>query len=139
MTSSGPTVCWRWLSGDLTGEERGRDRGNPLAGSSTVNRLELGVPGEAETHRYKKVAVGAMDDLKIDLSLDVCPSPRDLSGRRLHRRPGAWQPGGASLPRLLRLLLLPSALHRVAAPTPELTTNQRPNPLWRGSLSREYP
>ena len=103
---------------DLTGEERGRDRGNPLAGSSTVNRLELGVPGEAETHRYKKVAVipGAMDDLKIDLSLDVCPSPRDLSGRRLHRRPGAWQPGGASLPRLLRLLLLPSALHRVGRP-----------------------
>ena len=62
---------------DLTGEERvrERDRGNPLAGSSTVNRLELGVPGEAETHRYKKVAVGAMDDLKIDLSLDACPSP----------------------------------------------------------------
>ena len=33
------------------------------------------MPGEAETHRYKKVAVGAMDDLKIDLSLDACPSP----------------------------------------------------------------
>ena len=32
MTNSGPTACWRWLSGDLTGEERGRDRGNPLAG-----------------------------------------------------------------------------------------------------------
>ena len=32
MTSSGPTACWRWLSGDLTGEERGRDRGIPLAG-----------------------------------------------------------------------------------------------------------
>ena len=64
---------------DLTGEERVRecDRGNPLAGSSTVNRFELGVPGEAETHRYKKVAVipGAMDDLKVDLSLDACPSP----------------------------------------------------------------
>ena len=37
MTSSGPTACWRWLSGDLTGEEQGRDRGIPLAGS-TVNR-----------------------------------------------------------------------------------------------------
>ena len=47
-----------------------------------------------------------MDALKVDLSLDACPSPRDLSGRRLHRRPGARQPGGAS--RLLRLL--PSAL-----------------------------
>ena len=32
MTGSGPTACWRWLSGDLTGEERGRDRGIPLAG-----------------------------------------------------------------------------------------------------------
>ena len=64
---------------DLTGEERirERDRGIPLAGSSTVNRFELGVPGEAETHRYKKVAAipGAMDDLKVDLSLDACPSP----------------------------------------------------------------
>ena len=47
-----------------------------------------------------------MDDLKVDLSLDACPSPRDLSGGRLHRRPGARQPGEAS--RLL--LLLPSAL-----------------------------
>ena len=49
-----------------------------------------------------------MDALKVDLSLDACPSPRDLSGRRLHRRPGPWQPRRASLPRLLRLL--PSAL-----------------------------
>ena len=47
-----------------------------------------------------------MDDLKVDLSLDACPSPRNLSGRRLHRCPGARQPGGAS--RLL--LLLSSAL-----------------------------
>ena len=35
------------------------------------------MPGEAETHRYKKIAAvpGAMDDLKVDLSLDACPSP----------------------------------------------------------------
>ena len=33
------------------------------------------MPGEVETHRYKKIAVGAMDDLKVDLSLDACPSP----------------------------------------------------------------
>ena len=58
---------------DLAGEERVRERDRciPLAGSSTVNRL--GVPGEAETHRYKKIAAGALDDLK--LSLDACPSP----------------------------------------------------------------
>ena len=64
---------------DLTGEERvrERDRGIPLAGSSTLNRFELGVPDEAETHRYKKITAipGALDDLKIDLSLDACPSP----------------------------------------------------------------
>ena len=64
---------------DLTGEERvrERDRGIPLAGSSTVNRFELGVPGEVETHRYKKIAAipGALDDLKVDLSLDAWSSP----------------------------------------------------------------
>ena len=42
---------------DLTGENRvrERDRGHPLAGSSTLNRFELGVPEEAETDRYKKI------------------------------------------------------------------------------------
>ena len=64
---------------DLTGEERARerDRGIPLAGSSTVNRFELGVPSEVETHRYKKIAAipGALDDLKVDLSLDAWSSP----------------------------------------------------------------
>ncbi len=105
---------------DLTGEERvrERDRGVPLAGSSTLNRFELGVPGEAETHRYKKITAipGSLDDLKpVPRRLSVA-AERDLAGRRLHRRPGAWQPGGASLPRLLRLLLLPSALHCVGRP-----------------------
>ena len=44
-------------------------------------------------------------ELKIGLSLDARPPPRDLSGHRQYRRPAAWQLGGASLPRLL----LPSA------------------------------
>ena len=42
---------------DLTGEhrERERDRGNPLAASSTVNRLELSHPDSAAVDRYKKI------------------------------------------------------------------------------------
>ncbi|XOV86988.1 MAG: hypothetical protein ACFHX7_18750 [Pseudomonadota bacterium] len=46
---------------DLTGEHRDRDRDktHPLAGSSTLNRLELGTPVSASTHRYKKIAFDA--------------------------------------------------------------------------------
>jgi hypothetical protein len=41
---------------DLTGDkrERARDKGHPLAGSSTLNRLELATPKTAATDRYKK-------------------------------------------------------------------------------------
>jgi hypothetical protein len=41
---------------DLTGErrERERDRGYPLAGSSTLNRLELSTPESAAGDRYKR-------------------------------------------------------------------------------------
>ena len=41
---------------DLTGDSRrrARDRGYPLAGSSTLNRLELGVPCEAPGHHLGK-------------------------------------------------------------------------------------
>ena len=59
---------------DVTGEERvrERDRGHALAGSSTLNRLELGEPETAECDRYKKiVADGRMiDTLLVDLFLD---------------------------------------------------------------------
>ncbi|WP_419628959.1 transposase, partial [Thiolapillus sp.] len=43
---------------DLTGERRVReqDRGNPLAASSTLNRLELGTPESASSDRYKRIA-----------------------------------------------------------------------------------
>ena len=43
---------------DLTGEARIReqDRGHPLAGSSTLNRLELSTPDTAPDDRYKKIA-----------------------------------------------------------------------------------
>ncbi|MCG8371545.1 MAG: transposase, partial [Proteobacteria bacterium] len=52
---------------DLTGEarERERDRGYPLAGSSTLNRLELGTPAAAAADRYKRISAdpAALDRL----------------------------------------------------------------------------
>ena len=58
---------------DLTGENRvrERDRGHPLAGSKTLNRL--GVPGEPD--RYKKADTKKMDDLMVDLFLEAHSSP----------------------------------------------------------------
>ena len=55
---------------DLTGEARVRDqdRGNPLAASNTLNRLELSTPESAATDRYKRIAAdpGAFDRLLVD-------------------------------------------------------------------------
>ena len=60
---------------DLTGENRVRERnrGHPLAGSKTLNRLDLGVPGEPD--RYKKADTEKMDDLQVDLFLEAHSSP----------------------------------------------------------------
>ena len=59
---------------DLTGaqRERARDEGYPLAGSSTLNRLELGTPDAAAADRYKKIAADpeAFDRLLVDLFLE---------------------------------------------------------------------
>ena len=64
---------------DLTGEgrERERDRGYPLAGSSTLNRLELGTPEAAAVDRYKKIAAdpAALDRLLVDLFLESHEKP----------------------------------------------------------------
>jgi hypothetical protein len=51
---------------DLTGAQRRRvrDRGYPLAGSSTLNRLELGTPPPAPAHRYQKIVA---DPAGLDL------------------------------------------------------------------------
>ncbi len=50
-----------------------RDRGFGLAGSRTLNRLELGSPDEAAAHRYKRVALDtdAVDDLLVDIFLEA--------------------------------------------------------------------
>jgi len=64
---------------DLTGEARVReqDRGHPLAGSSTLNRLELGTPTSAPDDRYKKIAAdpAALDRLLVDVFLESQPRP----------------------------------------------------------------
>jgi hypothetical protein len=68
---------------DLTGElrDRSRDRGYPLAGSSTLNRLELGTPEAAAADRYKRISAdpAALDRLLIDVFLEsYAKAPREI-------------------------------------------------------------
>ena len=64
---------------DLTGErrERARDQGTSLAGSSTLNRLELSTPELAAADRYKKIAAdpAALDRLLVDAFLESYRKP----------------------------------------------------------------
>ena len=59
---------------DLSGEKRirERDRGYALASASTLNRLELGEPGEAAAHRYKRIVScpEALDELLVELFME---------------------------------------------------------------------
>ena len=61
-------------SDDLSGErrERERDRGHPLAGSSTLNRLGLGTPEQVRQDRDKRIAAETerLDALLVELFLD---------------------------------------------------------------------
>lgn len=54
------------------GQFQQRDKGNALAGKSTLNRLELSDPEQAPDHRYKKIVANpeAMDDLMVELFLE---------------------------------------------------------------------
>ena len=69
------------LSGkaDPTGTRRARsrNRGHALAGSSTLNRLELGAPEAAAKHRYKKIVAdpSALDRLLVDVFPESCERP----------------------------------------------------------------
>ena len=60
---------------DLTGDkrERARDHGQPLAGSSTLNRLELTMPASAPSDRYKKIAADprVFDRLLVDMFIEA--------------------------------------------------------------------
>jgi hypothetical protein len=64
---------------DVTGERRvrERDQGCPLAGSSTLNRLELSDPASAAGSRYKKIAADpqALDRLLVEVFLDSYREP----------------------------------------------------------------
>lgn len=56
---------------------RARDRGCALAGSSTLNRLELGVADRAASDRYKRIAADpqAMDRLLVDVFMESHAEP----------------------------------------------------------------
>ena len=60
---------------DPTGSDRIReqDRGKALAGKSTLNRLELSVPGRAAEDRYKRIALAgeSVDRLLVDLFVEA--------------------------------------------------------------------
>ena len=64
---------------DLTGEHRARQRdaGKPLAGKSTLNRLELTTADAGPAERYKKIVmdVEAVDRLMVDLFLQAHEQP----------------------------------------------------------------
>ena len=68
---------------DLTGAQRSRqrDRGYALAGSSTLNRLELSQPEAAARDRYRRVAADAdaLDRVLVDVFLDAhSEGPKEL-------------------------------------------------------------
>ena len=64
---------------DPAGEKRvrERDRGKPLAGKSTLNRLEWGVTDEAAEDRYRRIAVSpdAVDHFFVEVFLDAHEEP----------------------------------------------------------------
>ncbi len=64
---------------DLKGTDRvrARDRGYPLAGASTLNRLELGTAEAAVSDRYKRISADpeAMDRLLVDVFLESYARP----------------------------------------------------------------
>jgi hypothetical protein len=64
---------------DVLGTDRlrGRDRGKPLAGKSTLNRLELTPPGATACDRYKKISADpqAIERLFVDVFLRAHASP----------------------------------------------------------------
>jgi hypothetical protein len=66
---------------DPTGDcrARERDRGKPLAGKSTLNRLELTAPDATASERYKKIVAAPerIDSLFVDLFLQMHEKPRE--------------------------------------------------------------
>jgi hypothetical protein len=101
----------------------------PLAGKSTLNRLEL---SRAEPTRYHRISHdgAAIEALFVDLFLDAHRSaPKqivldlDATDRRAPARPA----GGPVLPRLLRRSLLPAALRVLRPPCSAAATCSPPS------------
>ena len=90
----------------------------PVAGKSTLNRLERSKETPSLYHKIGHDGA-AIEKLLIDLFLRISRErPRGnhpRSGR--DRRPSARRAGGALLPRLLRLLLLPAVVRFLRRPT----------------------
>lgn len=68
---------------DPTGRSRRReaDKGSPLAGKSTINRLELADPRQGGRHRYHRIICHseAVDRFFVDVFLNAHPvSPREI-------------------------------------------------------------
>jgi DDE family transposase len=67
---------------DPSGEDRldPRDRGKPLAGKSTLNRLELTPPRATAKSRYKKIAArhGRLEHFFVKTFLDLTPQPAEI-------------------------------------------------------------
>ena len=101
---------WGALLGKL---ESRRRRCAPLAGKSTLNRLER--HPRTGTDRYHKIRpeAAAIEGLFVELFLESHrrAAGADRAGPRCHGRSAARSPGGALLSRLLRRLLLPAAVH----------------------------
>ncbi len=88
-----------------------RELDKPLAGKSTLNRLEL----IGRSKRYHKISYSpeAIDRLLADLYIEsqaTLPDP-DRARSGCHRHPALRPSAGAVLPRLLRQLLLSAAVH----------------------------
>ena len=94
--------------GILAGKE---DLAEPLAGKSTLNRMELGT---GINDRYKKITFWkeAVDELLVNVFIESHQkrSRRDRAGHGHHRPAVARQTGRALLSRLLRQLLLSAAV-----------------------------
>jgi len=62
---------------DGTGRRRKRDRGRPLAGKATLNRLELSDPATAGLDRYKKIALDgeALRRLFVEVFIEAHAAP----------------------------------------------------------------
>jgi hypothetical protein len=96
------------------------DLSEPLAGKSTLNRLELTPPGSPAAERYNKIAYSpeAIDELLVTLFLESQhKAPRSIvSGAGCHGHAIAQKAGSALLPWLLQPLLLSAAVHFLRGP-----------------------